>query len=53
MEDAKFTSMLSDEEIARNFEKIDFFSGIMAGLEEVLAFEKGTAQAATIARNAK
>ena len=50
MSDIKFTSTLSDEEIAKNFEHIDFFSGIMAGLEEALAFEKGTAKAATIAR---
>ena len=46
MEDVKFTSTLSEEEIAKNFENTDFFSGIMAGLEEALAFEKGT----TIAR---
>ena len=50
MEDLKFTSTLSEEEIAKNFEGIDFFSGIMAGLEEALAYEKGTAKAATIAR---
>ena len=50
MEDIQFTSTLSEEEIAQNFENTDFFSGIMAGLEEALAFEKGTAKAATIAR---
>ena len=50
MEEAKFTSTLTEEEIAKNFERIDFFSGMMAGLEEALAFEKGTAKEATIAR---
>ena len=44
MEDVTFTGTLSDEEIAKNFENIDFFSGIMAGLEEALAFEKGNAK---------
>ena len=43
-------SILSDEEIAKNFEDIDFFSGIMAGLQEALAYEKGNAKAATIVR---
>ena len=50
MEDVKFTSTLTEEEIAKNFEDIDFFSGIMSGLEEALEFEKGNAKAATIAR---
>lgn len=43
-------SSLSDEEIKANFENIDFFSGIMSGLEEALAYEKGAAKAATIVR---
>lgn len=43
-------SSLTDEEIANNFKNIDFFSGIMSGLEEALAYEKGTAKAATIVR---
>ena len=46
-EDIKFTSALSEEEIARNFENVDIFSGIMAGLEEALAFEKGAAATRT------
>ena len=50
MENVKFTTTLSDEEIAKNFENVDFFSGIMAGLEEALAYEKGDAKAATLAR---
>lgn len=45
-----FKSKLSNAEIEDNFKDVDFFSGIMAGLEEALAFEKGTAKAATIAR---
>ena len=43
-------SDLTDEEIKANFDDIDFFSGIMSGLEEALAYEKGDAKAATIAR---
>lgn len=43
-------SSLSDEEIRANFENVDFFSGIMSGLEEALAYEKGAAKAATIVR---
>jgi len=50
MKDLEFTSTLSNEEIEANFKNIDFFSGIMAGLEEALAYEKGTAKADTIAR---
>ncbi len=36
MEEMKFTSSLSEEEILENFKDMDFFSGIMSGLEEVL-----------------
>ena len=50
MKELEFTSTLSNEEIEQNFEDIDFFSGIMAGLEEALAYEKGTSKAETIAR---
>ncbi len=50
MADLILTSSLTDEEIADNFKNIDFFSGIMSGLEEALAYEKGTAKAATFAR---
>lgn len=45
-----FKSKLSNAEIESNFKDVDFFSGIMAGLGEALAFEKGTAKEATIAR---
>ena len=50
MAELKLTTSLSDKEIEKNFENIDFFSGIMEGLEEALAFEKGSAKAATYAR---
>ena len=50
MEKRVFNTSLSDDEIKKNFENIDLFSGIMSGLEEVLAYEKGTAKAATITR---
>ena len=50
MAEIKLNSGLSDEERAENFKDMDIFSGIMAGLEEALAFEKGTAKAATFAR---
>lgn len=50
MEKIVFKSTLSNEEIMKNFENVDLFSGIMSGLEEVLAYEKGVAKAATIAR---
>ncbi len=50
MEALKLKSKYSEEEILANFEGVDFFDGIMAGLEEALAYEKGTAKAETFAR---
>ena len=50
MADLEFKSTLSNEEIEQNFSNIDFFSGIMSGLEEALAYEKGSAKTETIAR---
>ena len=50
MADKKFVSSLSEAEIKENFKNCDVFFGIKSGLEEALAFEKGTAKAATIAR---
>lgn len=50
MADLILTSALTDEEIDENFKNMDFFSGIMSGLEEALAYEKGAAKAATFAR---
>lgn len=45
MAELEFKSTLSNEEIEQNFSSIDFFSGIMSGLEEALAYEKGSAKA--------
>lgn len=50
MADLKFESTLSIEEIEKNFKDIDFFAGIMDGLQEALAYEKGKAAADTFAR---
>ena len=50
MAERRIKSALSDAEIKANFENIDFFSGMMSGLEEALAYEKGSAKAATIVR---
>ena len=50
MKEPTFESKLSMEEIEKNFEDINFFDGIMEGLSEALAFEKGKAKAETIAR---
>ncbi len=50
MKELTLKSSLSDEEIQKNFENVDFFGGIMAGLQEALAYEKGKAKAATLAR---
>ena len=48
--DITFESSLSIDEIERNFEGMDFFGGIMSGLNEALAYEKGKAKADTFAR---
>ncbi len=45
-----FESSLPMEEIEKNFEGVDFFSGLMAGLEEAIAYERGEAAAETFAR---
>ena len=50
MSDIRFKSSLSIEEIENNFKDIDFFSGIMEGLEEALAYEKDKASAETFVR---
>ncbi len=50
MSEIRFESSLTTEEIEKNFEGIDFFSGIMEGLNEALAYEKGKASAETYAR---
>ena len=50
MKKLSVSSSLTDREIAENFKNTDFFAGIMSGLDEALAYEKGKAKAATIAR---
>ena len=50
MAELNFESSLSEEQIAENFKNISFFDGIMDGLNEALAYEKGTAKAETYAR---
>lgn len=50
MSELKFESSLTMEEIEDNFKNIDFFSGLMEGLEEALAYTKGKASAETYAR---
>ena len=42
-----FKSGLTLEEIEHNFQGANFFAGIMEGLEEALAFEKGAASPET------
>ena len=43
-------SNLSFEEIEENFRNVNFFEGVMEGLNEALSFEKGTAKAETFSR---
>lgn len=50
MADLCFESSLSMSEIEANFKNVDFFEGIMDGLNEALAFSKGKAAAETFAR---
>lgn len=50
MSELCFKSSLSMEEIEKNFDDIDFFSGMVQGLNEALAYEKGKASAETFAR---
>lgn len=50
MSELYFKSSLTMEQIEENFKEIDFFSGIMDGLSEALAYEKGKASAETFAR---
>lgn len=50
MSDYVFKSSLSIEEIEEKFKDFDVFEGIKAGLEEALAYERGTASSETFAR---
>lgn len=47
MSDLKFKSALTMEEIEDNFKGTDFFTGVMNGLQEALAYTKGQAAADT------
>lgn len=50
MVELQFKSSLTMDEIEQNFKDVDFFSGIMDGLQEALAYKKGKAAAETFAR---
>ena len=50
MAELTFESSLTDAQIAENFKNISFFDGLMSGLNEALAYEKGSAKAETYAR---
>ena len=50
MSDLTFKSSLTMEEIEKNFAEMDFFSGLMEGLEEAVAYSKGKASAETFVR---
>lgn len=50
MSEIRFKSSLTPEEVEANFKDVDFFTGIMEGLTEALAYEKGKASAETFAR---
>ncbi len=50
MSELRFESSLTMDEIESNFRDVDFFSGIMDGLQEALAYEKGKAAAETFVR---
>lgn len=47
MAELQLKSSLPPEEIEKNFEDVDFFSGVMDGLQEALAYKKGKASAET------
>lgn len=50
MNELVLKSHLSQEEIEKNFQDCDPFTGLMEGLNEALAYERGTAKAETFAR---
>ena len=50
MSEYRFKSSLTMEQIEENFKEIDFFSGIVEGLNEALAYEKGKSSAETFVR---
>ena len=52
MKEVTFQSNLSYDEIEENFKNVDFFNGIMDGLQEALFYEKGAAKVETFSRKA-
>lgn len=50
MSEITFKSSLTIEQIEENFKNVDVFSGIMEGLNEALAYEKGKASSETFMR---
>lgn len=48
MSEPIFTSNLTMEQIEKNFEGVAFFDGLIAGLQEACACEKGNAAVGTI-----
>lgn len=50
MSELVLKSALSLDEIEENFKDVNFFEGVMDGLNEALAFEKGKATAETFSR---
>lgn len=50
MSEIVFNSSLSAKEIDKNFENTDYFSEVVDGLTEALAYEKGTPRAETLVR---
>ncbi len=48
MNEPIFHSDLTMEQIEKNFEGMDFFAGLMEGLQEAYACEKGNAAPGTI-----
>ena len=50
MEELVFESSLSMEEIEKNFQNVDFFQSLEAGLREALAYEQGKASPDTLVR---
>lgn len=50
MAELEFETALSFDEIDKNFEDFDFFENLMEGLEDALAYSKGTPRTGTIVR---
>lgn len=50
MSDLVFHSALSMEEIENDFKDVDFFTGLIEGLNEAVAYKEGRASANTLVR---